>query len=93
MTKPVLSTKPIIVEIAGTDFKFSPTVTDANNYTNSVTMDKKVEPSRTYLERTVDSEQKAALIELMNTVPGLVTELFATVHEASKGGITITLKN
>lgn len=29
----------------------------------------------------------------MNTVPGLIIELFGKVYEASKGGITITLKN
>ncbi|MBY7903024.1 putative phage tail assembly chaperone [Vibrio fluvialis] len=92
-TKPVFAVKPVNVAIAGTDFTFTPTVTDANNYTNGVSLDNKVEPARTYLERTVDKEQKAALVELMNTVPGLAVELHQTVHEASKGGIKITLKN
>lgn len=92
-TKPAFTTKPVVVAINGTDFTFAPTVADANNYTNGVAMDNKVEPARTYLERTVDKEQKEQLVELMNTVPGLVIELFTTVHEASKGGIKITLKN
>ncbi len=92
-TKPAFTTKPVIVGIAGTDFKFTPTVTDANNYINSITQDSKVEPARTYLERTVDKDQKEALVELMNTVPGLVIELHQMVHSQSKGGITITLKN
>lgn len=92
-TKPVFASKTVVVGIAGTDFKFTPTVTDANNYTNGVTIDNKVEPARTYLERTVDKEQKDALVELMNTVPGLAVELHQTVHSASKGGITIQLKN
>ncbi|MBY8231802.1 putative phage tail assembly chaperone [Vibrio fluvialis] len=92
-TKPVFAVKPVTVAIAGTDFTFTPTVTDANNYTNGVSLDNKVEPARTYLERTVDQQQKESLVELMNTVPGLAIELFGTVYEASKGGITITLKN
>lgn len=92
-TKPAFTNKPVIVGIAGTDFKFTPTVTDANNYVNGMSLDNKVEPARTYLERTVDKDQKEALVELLNTVPGLVTELHQMVHNQSKGGITITLKN
>lgn len=88
-TKP----KAIVVTVGETELKFTPTVADANNYTNAVGMENKVEPARTYLERTVDPEQKAQLIELMNTVPGLIIELFGTVYEASKGGVKITLKN
>ncbi|MDN4696292.1 putative phage tail assembly chaperone [Vibrio parahaemolyticus] len=92
-TKPAFTSKPVVVAIASTDFKFTPTVADANNYTNGVSLDNKVEPARTYLERTVDKEQKDTLVELLNTVPGLAVELHQKVHEASKGGITITLKN
>lgn len=87
------ATKPVTVEINSIEFIFKPTVNDANNYTNEVMPDNKVAPARTYLERTVESEQKAALVELLNTVPGLAVELHSKVHEASKGGITITLKN
>ncbi|EJL6378383.1 hypothetical protein ACE1OI_002170 [Vibrio cholerae] len=93
MTKPVFTTKTVTVGINGIDFKFTPSVADANNYVNGVSGDNKVEPARTYLERTVDKEQKEELVELMNTVPGLIIELFGKVYEASKGGITITLKN
>ncbi|ABQ19328.1 putative phage tail assembly chaperone [Vibrio cholerae] len=93
MTKPVFTTKPVTVDINGIEFNFAPGVADANNYANSVAQDSKVEPARTYLERTVDKEQKEALMELMNTVPGLVMDLFGTVFNASKGGVKITLKN
>lgn len=92
-TKPAFATKPVVVTVGDIDFKFTPTVADANNYMNSMMPDNKVEPARTYLERTVDKDQKEALIELMNTVPGLTIDLHAKVHNASKGGITITLKN
>ncbi len=91
--KTAFTTKPVVVAIAGTDFKFTPTVTDANNYVNGMSLDNKVEPARTYLERTVSKDQKEALVELLNNVPGLVTELHQMVHSASKGGISITLKN
>ena len=94
MTKTAaFSSKPVEVTVGEIDFKFTPSVNDANNYSNTVTNTKKVEPARTYLERTVDKDQKEALIELLNTVPGLTMELFGTVYEASKGGVTITLKN
>ncbi|WP_417585368.1 putative phage tail assembly chaperone [Nitrincola sp.] len=92
-TKPAFTNKPVELTIAGIDFKFTPTVADANNYMNGMSLDNKVEPARTYLERTVDKDQKDALVELLNTVPGLVTELHQIVHNKSKGGITITLKN
>ncbi|MFG0773039.1 putative phage tail assembly chaperone [Vibrio plantisponsor] len=92
-TKPAFTAKTVTFDIGGTEFKFTPTVADANNYTNGVTLDNKVEPARTYLERTVDKDQKDALVELMNTVPGLAVELHQKVHEESKGGIKITLKN
>jgi hypothetical protein len=93
MAKVAFAIKPVVVTIGETDFTFKPTVNDANNYTNHVSMDSKVEPARTYLERTVDVSQKEELVELMNTVPGLVMEVFGLVHESSKGGISITLKN
>jgi hypothetical protein len=41
----------------------------------------------------VKSEQKEALKELLDTVPGLVMELFVEVSKAAKGGIKVTLKN
>ncbi|CAH8216776.1 conserved hypothetical protein [Vibrio aestuarianus] len=93
MSKPAFTTKTVTFEIGGTDFKFTPSVNDANNYTNEVMPDNKVAPARTYLLRTVDADQKEALTELLNTVPGLAVELHSKVHDASKGGITITLKN
>ncbi|OXX71305.1 hypothetical protein B9J87_10670 [Vibrio sp. V19_P1S1T109] len=93
MSKAAFATKPVTVEINGLEFIFKPTVNDANNYINELSGENKVAPARTYLERTVESDQKQALVELMNTVPGLTIELFGTVYAASKGGITITLKN
>ncbi|MCG9651478.1 putative phage tail assembly chaperone [Vibrio vulnificus] len=93
MSNPAFANKPVKVEVGETEFTFTPTVLDTNNYSNSVGVDNKVAPARTYLERTVAKDQKEALVELLNTVPGLVMELFGTVYNASKGGITIKLKN
>ncbi|MGF1876663.1 putative phage tail assembly chaperone [Photobacterium frigidiphilum] len=92
MTKVALTTKPVVVTVAGTDFTFTPTVQDANNHTNDLMPNNKVAPAYTYLTRTVQADQKEALIGLIDTVPGLTIELFATVSIASKGGIEITLK-
>lgn len=88
-----MSKTHIILSIAGTDFTFKPTVQDHNNYTNEMMPDNKVAPMYTFLSRTVEPEQKEALQEIMNTVPGVVMEIFSTVTKAAKGGIEITLKS
>ncbi|WP_019615480.1 putative phage tail assembly chaperone [Psychromonas ossibalaenae] len=85
--------KVIIVSVGDTEFNFSPTVTDHNNYTNELMPDNKVAPAYTFLTRTVDSEQKDALIELLDSVPGLIMELFMEVNKGAKGGIKVNLKN
>ena len=85
--------KLIELTIGDTDFEFTPTVNDHNNYTNEMTLDNKVAPAYTFLTRTVQSEQKEALKELLDTVPGLVMELFMEVSKAAKGGIKVSLKN
>ncbi|GEK12010.1 putative phage tail assembly chaperone [Aliivibrio fischeri] len=87
------STKAVILTIGEQDFEFTPTVNDHNNYTNEMMADNKVAPAYTFLTRTVKSEQKEALKELLDTVPGLVMELFVEVSKAAKGGIKVTLKN
>lgn len=93
MTKPAFTSKPIVVTVDGTDFTFTPSVMDANNHTNEVTQTNKVAPAYQYLMRSVDPKQKEALKGYLDAVPGLVMELWATVAEAAKGGIVITLKN
>ena len=83
----------IILSIGETDFTFSPSVTDHNNYTNELMPDNKIAPAHQFLTRTVATEQKDALAELLNTVPGLVMEVFMEVSKASRGGVKVTLKN
>lgn len=85
--------KVIVVTVGIVDFKFAPTVQDANNYMNELMPDNKVVPAYNYLSRTVDPDQRTALCELLDTVPGLVTELHAKVSAEAKGGVTITIKN
>ncbi|MBP3140137.1 putative phage tail assembly chaperone [Aliivibrio fischeri] len=87
------SAKAVILTIGEQDFEFTPTVNDHNNYTNEMMADNKVAPAYTFLTRTVKSEQKEALKELLDTVPGLVMELLVEVSKAAKGGIKVTLKN
>jgi hypothetical protein len=91
MTKAMQST--VIVTIGEVDFTFTPTVNDYNNYTNDMMPDNKVEPARTYLTRTVEPKQKEALIELMNTVPGLIIDLFGEVVKGARGDLRVALKN
>jgi hypothetical protein len=85
--------KSIILTVGDTDFEFKPTVKDHNNYTNDMMPDNKIAPAYTLLTRTVKSEQKEALKELLDTVPGLVMELFMVVSKEAKGGIKVSLKN
>ena len=92
MSKSTLA-RVIILTIGTTDFKFSPTVADHNNYTNDLMPDNKIAPAHTFLSRTVEPEQKEALVELLDTVPGLVMEVFMEINKASRGGLKVTLKN
>ncbi|WP_375750950.1 putative phage tail assembly chaperone [Vibrio sp. HN007] len=85
--------KKVEVTIGEKDFEFTPTVTDHNNYLNEMMPNNKVAPMHTYLTRTVNPDQKDELVDLLNSVPGLTSEVFAEVTTASKGGITVTIKN
>lgn len=93
MSNPAFTAKPVILTVGTTDFTFTPSVMDANNYINELKADSKVVPAFNYLTRSVDPKQKDELKELLNTVPGLTMELYQVVSENAKGGITITLKN
>ena len=86
-------TTQITLNIGETEFTFKPTVQDHNNYMNEMMPDNKVAPMYAYLTRTVESAQKEALVELIDSVPGLTSEVFAEVTKASKGGITVSLKH
>lgn len=83
----------VLLSIGTTDFTFTPTVTDHNNYTNALMPDDKIAPAHTFLMRTVAPEQKEALIDLLASVPGLVMELFMEVNKGARGGLKVTLKN
>lgn len=83
----------VIVTIGGTDFSFTPTVTEFNNYVNEMMPDNKVAPMHRYLMRTVDKSQKDELNKLLNSVSGLTQDVFTTVTKEAKGGITVELKN
>ena len=85
--------KAIVLTIGATDFTFSPTVADHNNYTNDLMPDNKIAPAHTFLSRTVAPEQKEELVELLDTVPGLVMEVFMEINKASRGGLKVALKN
>ena len=90
---PAFGAKPFTVTVGNTEFVFSPTVQDANNYANSMKKGDIVSPAFTYLTRTVAPEQKEELTELLIAVPGLTMDLYMSVSEEAKGGITITVKN
>ena len=92
MSKATKATE-IILTIGETDFTFKPTVSDHNNYTNDLMPDNKIAPAHTFLTRTVEHEQKADLVELLDNVPGLVMELFMEISKASRGGLKVTLKS
>lgn len=92
MSKKV-NTAGIILTIGETDFKFTPSVADHNNYTNELMPDNKIAPAHQFLTRTVLPEQQADLVVLLETVPGLVMEVFMEVSKASRGGVKVTLKN
>ncbi|SHO57895.1 putative phage tail assembly chaperone [Vibrio quintilis] len=84
---------PITVTINETEFDFSPEVSNHNDYINEMMPDNKVAPARRFLTRTVNQEQKAELVQLLDSVPGLIMDLFSVVEKESRGGVTVTLKN
>ncbi|MEZ9233242.1 putative phage tail assembly chaperone [Vibrio amylolyticus] len=90
---PLFTAKPVQLTIAGVDFTFAPSVMEANNYINEMTITDKIVPAYNYLTRSVEAKQKEQLKELLDNVPGLTQELYQTVSTAAKGSITITLKN
>jgi len=92
MSKTTLK-KAVVVTIGDQDFEFTPTVADHNNYTNELMADNKIAPAHKFLARTVKAEQKDALVELLETVPGLIMDLFMEVSKGAKGGIKVSLKN
>jgi len=92
MTKKNTATD-VVLAIGDTEFKFTPTVADHNNYTNALMPDDKIAPAFTFLTRTVAAEQKDELVELLESIPGLVMELFMEISKASRGGLKVTLKN
>ena len=61
MSKKV-NTAGIILTIGETDFKFTPSVADHNNYTNELMPDNKIAPAHQFLTRTVLPEQQADLV-------------------------------
>lgn len=83
----------VVLTIGTTDFSFTPSVQDHNNYMNEMMPNNKVAPMHQYLSRTVMPEQKEALLKLLDSVPGLTSEVFGEVTSAAKCGITVTLKN
>lgn len=85
--------KAVVLTIGETDFSFTPTVQDHNNYMNEMMPNNKVAPMHQYLTRTVAPEQKEKLCGLLDSVPGLTSEVFGEVSTAAKCGITVTVKN
>lgn len=84
--------RAVIVSVDDVDFEFSPSVMDHNNYTNDLMPDNKVAPAYTFLTRTVKVEQKEALTELLDNVPGFLMDIFMEVNKGAKNGIKVRLK-
>ncbi|MDK2597899.1 putative phage tail assembly chaperone [Pseudoalteromonas obscura] len=82
----------IVVTVAGTDFAFAPTLSDHNDYLNSVMPNDKVGPARTMLLRTIDKAQKEALVAVLDTVPGAVVQIHAALSSAYAPTIEISVK-
>ncbi len=62
--------KTITLTIAGTDFSFTVTADDYNNYMNALMPNDKVAPAHQLVVRTVASTQKEALAELLESNSG-----------------------
>lgn len=85
--------KTVVLTVGGNDFSFTATPQDMNNYINELMPSNKVAPARQFLMRTVESEQKDDLKNLLDESFGLEVELHSKVSEQLKGGIEISVKN
>ncbi|OXS14000.1 hypothetical protein CGX12_16600 [Zobellella denitrificans] len=87
-----MSKQTITLVVNGTDLTFEPTTQAYNKYINELSMDDKVAPAHTYLNRIVAAESKEALGKLL-AQPGAGLKLVAKVNEAFEPELEISVKN
>ncbi|MEH6649984.1 MAG: putative phage tail assembly chaperone [Motiliproteus sp.] len=83
--------KKMTIQAGEQDLKFTVTVDDYHGYQNAFQPDNKVAPSRNFLTRTVDADDKEALEALLDQ--GYAAELATTVAGNFKPALEIKIKN
>ncbi|MBI9080270.1 MAG: putative phage tail assembly chaperone [Pseudodesulfovibrio sp.] len=82
--------KTIVLTINGTDITFNMTAKDHTAYVNEVMPSNKVAPAHNLLMRTVSSDSKDALKELLK-LPGMAINVTAKLMEEFTPDIVITV--
>ncbi|EOV9646828.1 putative phage tail assembly chaperone [Cronobacter malonaticus] len=78
--------------VAGTEITFEPNQTAYNKFINEMSMDNKVAPANTYLNRIVAAESKEALAEIIKR-PGAALQLVGKINELYAPELEIEVKN
>ncbi|MCX8587296.1 MULTISPECIES: putative phage tail assembly chaperone [unclassified Gilliamella] len=83
----------ITLTINGTDVTFEPTKLAYNSYINDITMNDKVAPATNFLRRTVVSEDKDKLNEILEKHVGAALQIIEKVLKQFAPDLEIEIKN
>lgn len=83
----------ITLTINGTDVTFEPTKLAYNSYINDITMNDKVAPATNFLRRTVVSEDKDKLNEILEKHVGAALQIVEKVLKQFAPDLEIEIKN
>lgn len=84
--------KTITLTIAGTDFGFTVSTSDYNDYINALMPDNKVAPNHNLAVRTVHSDQKQDLSALLGENPGAAVNIGALIAREFAPQLEISVK-
>lgn len=83
----------ITLTINGVDITFEPTKLAYNSYVNDITMNDKIAPATNFLRRTVITEDKEKLNEILDNHVGAAIQIVEKVVKQYAPDLEIEIKN
>lgn len=83
----------ITLTINGVDITFEPTKLAYNSYINDITMNDKIAPATNFLRRTVITEDKEKLNEILDNHVGAAIQIVEKVVKQFAPDLEIEIKN
>lgn len=83
----------ITLTINGVDITFEPTKLAYNSYVNDITMNDKIAPATNFLRRTVITEDKEKLNEILDNHVGAAIQIVEKVVKQFAPDLEIEIKN